>query len=373
MKRVKRRMVREKQRAEVELREALEVRYRRILERDDALAKLVTAEGSKDEPFHRWLSYRQGFSPALVRRFLEVARLPEGPVLDPFSGSGTVVTECALRGRAALGSDVVRSLLLTTRARFGEPPETWSDLGLDDPIEELWHLAASPAQRAAVLLAAAETVDGQGRRKQSALGDAERVARITKMMQEDLATPAERAGILLRADARRIPLQAASVAGVLTSPPYLSRYDYEAVNRPMEALLQQPARKGQQVRAARATAKGKVARVNPVAEEAAALLAKQGDKPGAHALRGYFDDMERFLGEAFRVLMPNAPAWVVVGGADFKREYIPSDLILAEIGQRIGFTLEACILARRLRPQGRQLGGMSNVAPRETLLKLRKP
>jgi len=373
MKRVKRRMVREKQRAQVELREGLEMRYRRILSRDDALAALVVAAGAAKEPFHRWLSYRQGFSPGLVRRFLDEARLPEGPVLDPFSGSGTVVTECAVRGRTGIGSDVVRSLLLQARARFLAPPAPWNDLDLGDSIEKLWSLAADPGQRTAVLLAAAETVDGQGRPRKSALGGAERVGRFTSRMQEDLRHPPRGSGFLIRSDARHIPLADECVAGIITSPPYLSRYDYAAVNKPMETLLGPGQSAGTQLRAARATAGGKTRRVHPAAEEAAGLLAKQGDVAGARAIRGYFEDMTRFIQEAFRLLKPGGPAWIIVGGADFNREYIPSDLILAEIAKRTGFELETLVEARRLRPQGRMLGGIPNVAPRESLLGLRRP
>ena len=51
-------------------REDLERRWRGRLAEEPRLATLVTAQGNAREPFHRWLPYRQGFSPGLVRLFL---------------------------------------------------------------------------------------------------------------------------------------------------------------------------------------------------------------------------------------------------------------------------------------------------------------
>jgi hypothetical protein len=85
----------------------------------------------------------------------------------------------------------------------------------------------------------------------------------------------------------------------------------------------------------------------------------------------YFADLSKVLKEWHRVLKPGAPAWVVIAGADVKREYIPSDFIFAEMATEAGFTLDRILEARRLRPQGRNLGGIRHVAPRESLVILR--
>src|SRR3972149_11365219 len=95
-----------------EAREALERRWRDRLTFEPRLATLVTAEGGRREPFHRWIPYKQGFSPGLVRRFLhENPRTAKAwaaqPVLDPFSGSGTCIVECAKYGVCAVGCEAI--------------------------------------------------------------------------------------------------------------------------------------------------------------------------------------------------------------------------------------------------------------------------
>ena len=134
--------VRAYQREHVKAREALEERYEGLLEADESLAELVTGEGAKAEPHHRWLPFRQQFSPGLVRRFLAEAE-PTDPVLDPFSGSGTVAIECARAGRAAIGVEGIPVLAWLTAARFRP--------GEDARVLEL--------------LATARSVTGEGRAK----------------------------------------------------------------------------------------------------------------------------------------------------------------------------------------------------------------
>lgn len=373
MKRARRRAVREQQRAEVAHREELERRYRRVLEHDPGLAELVVAGGAAEEPLHRWVAYRQGFSPGLVRRFLRNARLPEGPVLDPFCGSGTVVIECARRGRSAVGIDVLRVLPFLVRARFGPPPAPVAGITADTPLETLWAAARDAGARAAVLLAVLGGYDGRGRPRSTAEGVAERTVKAAGLMAADLAHPPRARGLALQGDARALPLRDGSVAGILTSPPYLSRYDYERVHREAERLLA-GGRTGRrpQVRASRSTTRRPAPEAPPAAEEAARLLDAR-DPGAARTVRSYFQDLAGFLQEALRVLAPGGPLWLVVGGADLKREYIPADLVLAEEAQRLGLRLEGILEARRLRPSGRHLGGLRGVSPRETLLELRRP
>jgi hypothetical protein len=82
--------------------------------------------------------------------------------------------------------------------------------------------------------------------------------------------------------------------------------------------------------------------------------------------------MEAFA-ELHRVTKPGAPAWIVIGAADFQREYVPADLIAAELGGAAGFEVAGVVEARRLRRSERRLGGLEGVSPRESIVKLVKP
>jgi hypothetical protein len=367
------------QRADAAARETLEREWAERLDPDPSLLSLVTARGARQEPLHRWISYRQGFSPELARRFLADARLPEhGVVLDPFSGSGTVATEVALAGRRSLGLDAIGALAFVHSGRGGPPPGDWRpDPGADLPA--LLEAAPDRASRVAVILAASAGTGGEGERLDGGPSPAERVDAALEMMRRDLASTRAPLGVGLFAiaDARALPLAEGSVAGVLTSPPYLSRYDYARINDPLERLWRGRGRRRNrphQVRASRSGGRpAKAPSVHPAAAEAADRLLESGRSLEAAAVMGYVADMAQATREIARVLLPGAPVWMVVAGADVKRVYVPADLILVELLAGAGLRIEALSVARELRPSARRLGDLSGVAPREILIQARRP
>ena len=349
--------VRAYQREHVKAREALEERYEDLLEADESLAELVTGEGARAEPHHRWLPFRQQFSPGLVRRFLEEAE-PHDPVLDPFSGSGTVAIECARAGRAAIGVEGIPVLAWLTAARFRP--------GEDARVLEL--------------LAIARSVTGEGRAK-AAPPEEQLGPTLARMIAEDRARPLRAEAHVIVGDARALPLADASVGGVLTSPPYLSRYDYGRITSRLDAVWRGGA-SGAAPRQMRSTLRarggGGAVRVRDedlpaAAWEAIRAVQNRGRKKDADVIRAYFGDLMATLSELHRVTRPGAPVWIVIGAADFEREYVPSDLIAAELGKGAGFGLEGLVEARRLRASGRMLGERKGVSPRESVVKLVHP
>jgi hypothetical protein len=318
--------VRADSREREEAREAIEREYRSLLEPDDSLAPLVTGEEAAREPFHRWLPYRQKFSPGLVRRFLKRAT---GPILDPFGGSGTTAIAAAQAGVRAVALEAVPVLAFLTNARF------------------------EPSPRADALFAAAGAEPA--------------------WLQADRAKPLPRLGSAIVGDARRLPFADAAFGGIVTSPPYLSRYDYVGQAAPLSKLFdpERAARRDAQVRAAVGRRTRRSGEPLPAAaEEAARGLEAKGARGNGALVRAYFADLDAFLAEARRVLRKAAPLWLVIGGADLDREYVPADLIAAEQAKRRGFALEGISVARRLREAQRMLGSL-RVSPRESVLRLR--
>ncbi len=366
------------QREHVREREALEMRFEDVIEPDDTLSLLVTGEEAKLEPFHRWHPYRQQFSPGLVRIFLEQSFLAPGPVLDPFSGSATTIVACARNRVPAIGIDGLEVLAHMAKARFldGIPP--LPDLPADGNLSQFFDLVTDPAHRAALLFAAARTVSGDGRPRRTG-PHRELLAEVWQEMLEDLARPLPRIATILVGDARAMPLAAESVGGVLTSPPYLSRYDYRRILSPVERLWSEkrpagaPAQVVATVKSPRKAPRFKTGEIHGAAEEAAAALVTIRRHQDAAVVRAYFHDLGRFVREAWRVMRPHAPLWILIGGADIEREYIPSDLIIAEMGQAAGFVIDGVTQARVLRDSARKLGKIDEIAPRESIVKLRKP
>lgn len=84
--------------------------HRELLERIDGaeeltswpeLSGLVHWRGNQDLPLHRWYKYREGYSPALI----DALKLGER-ILDPFSGSGSIMVGAAELGLRSTGIDV---------------------------------------------------------------------------------------------------------------------------------------------------------------------------------------------------------------------------------------------------------------------------
>jgi len=373
----KNKKVRAHQRADAEAREALERRW--VYRREEApeLADAVTFEDNHGEPRHRWLPYRQGLSHTLVSWFLESATLCPGPVLDPFSGSGTVPLQCARAGRAGIGVEAIPALAFlglqkgaTTQA--APPlPELADDADFPDWSRALTH----PLHRTALLAAAARTASGSGRKRKDAGTASALLQEAMAMILEDLADPCRGSLELLVGDARRLPLADNSIGGVLTSPPYLTRYDYARVNQQIAQLYTYPAGDlPRRLVSANFLAHGRRSATaeHPAVAEAAAKLQKDAHRKQAAVVGAYFEDLANATSEIARVLAPGAPAWIVIGGAFLKKVYLPTDLILAEMAEQRGLVLERLLVARRLSRMGRSLGSMGPVDSRESILVLRK-
>lgn len=61
----------------------------------------------RDEPGLRWLPYKEAFSPGLVREVLDCWGEVDGPLLDPFAGSGTSLLVSVERDIATIGIELL--------------------------------------------------------------------------------------------------------------------------------------------------------------------------------------------------------------------------------------------------------------------------
>jgi hypothetical protein len=61
----------------------------------------------RDEPGLRWLTYKEAFSPALVREVLDCWGSVDGALLDPFAGSGTSLLVAVERDMPAIGVELL--------------------------------------------------------------------------------------------------------------------------------------------------------------------------------------------------------------------------------------------------------------------------
>ncbi|MEK6676122.1 MAG: hypothetical protein AABZ47_10770 [Planctomycetota bacterium] len=369
-------------------RETIERRWWSRQKRDASLASMVTAKTASAEPFHRWLHLRQAFSPALVRRFLQEARLQDQsfgqyPVLDPFSGSGTTAIECGRNNQSALGVEAsasmafVTSTLCATR-KFAAFPK----FGALDSWQSLAASLSNPLHQTALMLAVARQYTSDGRLHKGAPPLSVLLPQMLANMEEDLRRPIPICNSIRRGDARDLSwLEADSIGGILTSPPYLSRYDYARIVRPMDEVYHSwyadsdsQAGPSLQLRAhSKAVVEGFITDGLPnTVTESMAALRREGEDRLATVTAAYFHDLFTVIRECARVLSRGAPFWLVMGGARVKGVYIPADLIAAEFAQTLGFEVDALLVARDLIDTGRKLGTLRSVSPRESVLTLRR-
>lgn len=91
-------------------------------------------------------------------------------------------------------------------------------------------------------------------------------------------------------------------------------------------------------------------------------------------IAGYFDDMESLLANLFLKTQHNGRVAIVIGNSAYAGIIVPSDLLIAEIGQKIGFSVEKVIVTRHLTTSSQQRKLLTDVKQfmRESIVILRK-
>lgn len=413
--------------ASADARSALAHRFQgRIVSRPE-LRWLASFAPNRSEPVHRWFPYKEGFSGGLVERALERFDLPPGAVvLDPFCGVGTTPLVARLRGLRGLGFDLlplavfVSRVKLRTRhdlpmrrlrsaverlptgpvrggSRFADIPlvhrafdrsTARSILRLRDSIRGLPDARVRDFLTLALLASLEELSqtrkDGLCVRLQRRprVGSPRQVVagRAQGMLEdlESLSVPRRELGRgrIRRADARALPLDDASVDGVVTSPPYLNRYDYARIyslELALEFVSSFDELRSLRHRLLRGHIEARPGRPGPssspaVREVLQALRDRRLNNPNIpRMIHAYFEDMEQVVRELGRVCRPRARVALLVGNVCFGGETIPVDLILARMAERCGFRVASIEVTRTKGNASQQMGRYGRREVRESL------
>lgn len=420
-------------------RQSLHLKYcGRFSDRFD-LGALCTYVPNKRTPVFRWFKYKEGFSKGLVDRLLrDHWSLPRGSmVFDPFAGAGTTLLAAQQLGYRSFGTEIMPISVFVTRAKLCTtydrvalvaatrdvldtnyipanrrlPDVKIIRLAYDDASQdELVFVRDTIAQLDVTtdtrnflmlgLLSILEEVsstskDGQFLRLVERNCPPIKVAlekRYSEMLSDLLIeenligenTPIFPASVF-QADARALPYGAGfdeSVDAIITSPPYLNRYDYSrtyalellflfaddfgALKQVRHSLL----RSHIESRPA-PTDNVKLAGLDEILDN---LSMKPQNNPRIPIMiKGYFEDMFLVISELFRTCKRGARVALVVANARFGGELTPVDLLLSELAESVGFINDAIWVTRYKGNSSQQMGRYGRVPVRESIVFWRKP
>lgn len=147
---------------------------------------------------------------------------------------------------------------------------------------------------------------------------------------------------VIRSDSKNLPLTDGSVHLIITSPPYANAIDYVRAHKFSLVWLGSEIDHLGQLRRRFIGAEIRPdtpERVSSTTGEATLREIEERDPRRAEIIRRYFQEMTCSLQEMYRVLSRGRSAIVVVGPSTVRNVVVDTALILAEVGESLGFRL----------------------------------
>ncbi len=423
-------------------RDELDAKYQPLLTVQLEFSKYVTYVSNKSQPVYGWFRFKEGFSSGLVEELVKNEwLLPQGSIIfDPFAGCGTTLLACQDLGYLAAGCDIMPISVFLTRvklshrdidvARATQAVEwllsvPYTPTGLKWPAVKIVDLAFDDTTRDKALFyrdcilgvedplirdflmlgllsslepASSTSKDGQFLRLVKRLPKALKTSlaeslnkMLADLVREELAAP--RGGIhvaarMFRGDARALPPEVAAYGGrvdaIVTSPPYLNRYDYSRTYALELCLMldesgQPVVEEFEDLRSIRHSLlrshiESKPALTDNVQLEALKeILSNLEPKELNNAripvmINGYFEDMNLAIGEMASMLRPGGRVALVVANARFEGEHVPVDLMLSEIASQHGLRTTEIRATRYKGNSSQQMGKYGRFPVRESIV-----
>ena len=414
-------------------RSKLENKYREVIEHRLDWRQLVTYVPNKKLPLYNWFKYKEGFSRDLVVRLFKEFAVQQGEtVFDPFVGCGTTLLAGKEFGIHGVGVDILPTSVFVAKAKladwpdievllktvqklmatpFREPKTIFPDVRIinlaftkqvqrellffkeeieayPEPVRDFLMLG---------LLSILESVsstskDGQFLRlvEKSIPPVRDALREILTKMIHDLSEirmfgPTGKAKTFVtKGDAREMCLPqcyVGKISAIITSPPYLNRYDYSRTYALELCLLTVKSHKdmvGVRHSLLRSHVEsreheGKAVHL-PALDE---VLHEVRGKPLNNErlpvmIQGYFEDMNLVVRNMSAYLKPGGRVALVVANAQFNGENVPTDLMLCELAHRHGLTTESIWVTRYKGNSSQQMAIYGRRPVRETIVFWRK-
>jgi SAM-dependent methyltransferase len=423
-------------------RDALDAKYNPLLTEQLEFSKYVTYVHNKKQPVYGWFHFKEGFSARLVEELVtQEWLLPQGSlVFDPFAGCGTTLLTCQDLGYAAIGCDIMPISVFLTKVKLAHrsidlsearQAVDWllsipySPTGLSWPRVKIVDLAFDETTRDKALFyrscilevenvairdflmlgllsslepASWTSKDGQFLRlvtrkpKPIEITLAESLGNmLTDLVREEFSAPVpalHTKAQMFQGDARGLPHDLSPYKGrvdaIVTSPPYLNRYDYSRTYALELCLMLDEAGapvveqfddlKTIRHSLLRSHIESRPAPTDDVKSEALGeILSHLEPKALNNAripimIRGYFEDMNLAIGEMASMLRPGGRVALVVANARFEGEHVPVDLMLSEIASLHGLRTTEVRATRYKGNSSQQMGKYGRLPVRESIV-----
>ncbi len=164
---------------------------------------------------------------------------------------------------------------------------------------------------------------------------------------------------------------------VITSPPYVNRYDYTRIyslELCFHFVKNFKELKAIRFEILRSHIESKLENhenpPHPAVREVVEILSRKklNNSKIPSMITAYFIDMQKALQEWYRILAPGAKIAMVVDNVRFEGVMIPVDLILSEMAEEIGFNVKEIIVARYKGNSSQQMRKYGKVPVRESII-----
>jgi len=408
-------------------RNVLEESYADFFIEQSAYRQLVTYVPNKKIPIYNWFKFKEGFSRQLAFNLINKFGLKKRAKLyDPFMGCGTTLLAGKEKGLKVIGTDMLPVAIFISQVKITD----WDDHKLLlQAVKKLFHTPfttptlalpnikiinlAFPAEIQEQILFFKEQIDTFERPVRDflllgLLTILESVSRTSKdgqflrLVNKDipnvrdtlyavlmsmigdlavLTTPKTRVKAEARAgDARQLCLPKkyhGNLDAVITSPPYLNRYDYSR-SYALELCLLSVKSHQDMVAVRHSLLRSHIeSRMHqnkqiylPALNEILAQLQQRelNNERVPIMVQGYFEDMNLAIKNLSTYLKPGGKVALVVANAQFAGENIPTDLLLSELAIRHGLQTEEIWITRYKGNSSQQMAVYGRRPVRESIV-----
>lgn len=373
-------------------------------------------ERSVDKSTHGYHRYPAKFAPSLVKQLIEKYPPKNGPIADLFAGCGTTLVESKAHGIASIGIDINPVAEIITKAKttplhpnrvsraFEVIKEAIRTYKHDKDKRIVRHARIDywfkkrqkhkidflhskinrlPDKRARVFLLCAlsnilktcskwlqSSTKPQIDPSKSSVDVFESFVRQVASMikknnefyrylesQSILRTPCR---ISIK-DARHSGIKSNSISAIITSPPYVTSYEYADIHQLTGywfRYFDDLPRFRKQFIGTFYSSPRKVNSLDPIAEGIVARLKKKDKRTGIE-VANYFSDMESVVREMRRILVRGGRACLVIGNTELKSVKINAAQVFANMLFRNSFRIEK-IIRRRVPVKHKQIPTIRN-------------